>query len=355
MGLYNDTLHSRTTPHSWKEARVVSIYKGKGTDTDASNYCPISLLNVTYKFFAAMLQSRLAQTCEAKLRRTQHGFRPQRSTVHPIFVLRRAMEWSNMTARPLNFLFLDWKQAVDSLDHTAMIIALKGFGLASDLIDIILSLYTDATFTVMGRSDQTATGKVSSGIRQGCPLSPYLFIIALSVIFEDLDGVLLDKGIPTNTWSEGNPIYDLEYADDTLLMSLTTPQLQNFLQELEGEASLYGMSLNTTKTELLAKPDHTATIYFRNGEPVSTTESAKYLGLMVSWNKPADTAIAHRAALAETGYKKLRLVWNSSPLVDPKKFDCSSLQQHQYLCTLLKPLRLQIRCSIKLTQCFIDC
>ena len=260
-----------------------------------------------------------------------------------------------MTARPLNFLFLDWKQAVDSLDHTAMIIALKGFGLASDLIDIILSLYTDATFTVMGRSDQTATGKVSSGIRQGCPLSPYLFIIALSVIFEDLDGVLLDKGIPTNTWSEGNPIYDLEYADDTLLMSLTTPQLQNFLQELEGEASLYGMSLNTTKTELLAKPDHTATIYFRNGEPVSTTESAKYLGLMVSWNKPADTAIAHRAALAETGYKKLRLVWNSSPLVDPKKFDCSSLQQHQYLCTLLKPLRLQIRCSIKLTQCFIDC
>ena len=95
-----------------------------------------------------------------------------------------------MTARPLNFLFLDWKQAFDSLDHTAMLCALKRFGLASDMIDIISSLYTDPTFSVKGRSDQNATGKVSSGIRQGCPLSPYLFIIVLSVIFEDLDGIL---------------------------------------------------------------------------------------------------------------------------------------------------------------------
>ena len=223
-----------------------------------------------------------------------------------------------MTARPLNSFFLDWKQAFDSLDHAAMLAALKTFGLSSDLVDIISSLCTDPTFSVQGRADHTVTGKVSSGTRQGCPLSPYLFIIVLSVIFEDLDQVLLEKGIPTNTWSEGNPIYDLEYADDTVLISLTTPQLQNFLQELEGEASLYGLSLNTTKTEVLVKPDRTATIYFRNGEPVHTTKSAEYLGTMVSWRKPADTAIAHRAALAETAYKKLRLVWNSS-LSRPKK------------------------------------
>ena len=72
------------------------------------------------------------------------------------------------------------------------------------------------------------------------------------------------------------------------------------------------------KTELLSRPDHTATSYFHNGEPVPTTTTAKYLGTLISWQKPADTALGHRAALAETAYKKLRLVWNSN-LNRPKK------------------------------------
>ena len=65
LQLYNETLISETTPPSWSEARVVSIFKGKGSDTDPANYRPISLLNVTYKIFAAMLQARLTKTCEA--------------------------------------------------------------------------------------------------------------------------------------------------------------------------------------------------------------------------------------------------------------------------------------------------
>ena len=67
----------------------------------------------------------------------------------------------------------------------------------------------------------TATGKVSAGIKQGCPLSPYLFIAVLTLILHDVDGHLLSKGTPCNTWSVGNPTFDLEYADDTLLMGVT--------------------------------------------------------------------------------------------------------------------------------------
>ena len=62
LQLYNETLISETTPPSWSEARIVSIFKGKGSDTDPANYRPISLLNVTYKIFAAMLQARLTKT-----------------------------------------------------------------------------------------------------------------------------------------------------------------------------------------------------------------------------------------------------------------------------------------------------
>ena len=47
--------------------------------------------------------------------------------------------------------------------------------------------------------------------------------------------------------------YDLEYADDTLLLARTIPQVQSFLASVEKVASEYGMKLNDTKTELLTK------------------------------------------------------------------------------------------------------
>ena len=75
---YNDIWTSGEVPRNWKEAVVVSIYKGKGTDTDPANYRPISLLNAIYKIFASMLQARLAQEHDSHLRDTQFRFRAKK-------------------------------------------------------------------------------------------------------------------------------------------------------------------------------------------------------------------------------------------------------------------------------------
>ena len=313
LRVYNLAWASETTPREWSEATVVSIFKGKGSDSLPENYRPISLLNAVYKLYAAMLQARLLESCEHKLRPTQFGFRPHRSTLHPLFTVRRAMEWSTMTNTPLHLLFLDWKQAFDSLDHTAMLEALARLGLSNKMLAAVSSIYRDPTFITKGFQGQIATGTVGSGIRQGCPLSPYLFILVLTVIFHDTDDLLLSRGVATNTWSTGFPTYDLEYADDTLLMGLTESQLNGMLQALETVAQAYGMSLNQTKTELLANPNRDPiAVRFTNGSLVKTTPQAKYLGSLISWDKPFDMAFTHRFNLAEEAFKKLRLVWNSS-------------------------------------------
>ena len=73
------------------------------------------------------------------------------------------------------------------------------------------------------------------------------------------------------------------------------------------------MSLNNSKTELLVRdPTSPSTLTFCDGTPVNTTTQVKYVGSLVSWNKPFETAFYHRAGLAESSYKSLRLVWNSS-------------------------------------------
>ena len=173
LDVYNEIRSKRDMPQEWLEARVVTIFKGKGSDTDPANYRPIALLNVVYKIMAAMIQKRLAKHMDHHIRPSHFGFRAGKSTQNPLFILRRAMEWANTTDRPLQLLFLDWKQAFDSLDHTAMIIALRRIGVPETELLLISRFYEQATFEVQDSKGEKAIGNFSSGIRQGCPLSPY--------------------------------------------------------------------------------------------------------------------------------------------------------------------------------------
>ena len=83
--------------------------------------------------------------------------------------------------------------------------------------------------------------------------------------------------------------------------------MQQILSALEAEASLYGMFLNSTKTELLIDPRFgPQTLFFQDRSQVPTSDSVKYLGSLVSWHKPFETAFFHRRALTIEAYKKIK-------------------------------------------------
>ena len=116
--------------------------------------------------------------------------------------------------------------AFDKVDHRSMAFALQRLGAQRQQVDIIVDLYTDQTFTVKGFQNDSITATPHTGIRQGCPLSPYMFIMVMTVPFYVVVKRLRTTGVPTTMWSIGKPIYDSEYADDTLLLSVTPPQME---------------------------------------------------------------------------------------------------------------------------------
>ena len=109
-----------------------------------------------------------------------------------------------------------------------MLETLRRFGLSDKMIAAVAAIYEAPTFQTRGFQDLTAECQVHAGIRQGCPLSPYLFVIILTIIFADIDHDLDSKGMPRNTWSSIHPIYDLEYTDNALLLARTIPQMHLF-------------------------------------------------------------------------------------------------------------------------------
>ena len=104
--------------------------------------------------------------------------------------------FSLKTGSQLHLLFLDWKMAFDKVDRESMCIALERLGVHHQYVDIIRDLYTNQTFIITGITGDTVEDAPHAGIRQGCPLSPYLFIMAMTVLFYDVDTRLHCNGVP---------------------------------------------------------------------------------------------------------------------------------------------------------------
>ena len=114
---------------------------------------------------------------------------------------------------------------IDKIDHASTLTALHRLGIHEDYIAVVQDAYTNPTFYVQGYDGDKAPATPHTGIRHGCPLSPYLFIMVMTRLRHDVEEKLVVQGLPTNNWSKGKPTFDLQYADDTLLMGVTTRAL----------------------------------------------------------------------------------------------------------------------------------
>ena len=104
----------------------------------------------------------------------------------------------------------------------------------------IAALYNNPTFAVKQGNKHSDWKTQHSGIRQGCPLSPYLFIIVMTVMFRDIyDCVNLERGTlhPVN-------FTDLMYADDTALITNNCNAMNRLLGEIEFQADYCGLNFN---------------------------------------------------------------------------------------------------------------
>ena len=91
-------------------------------------------------------------------------------------------------------LLIDWEKAFDKVDQERLIFALERMGIPQKkFIGLIRAIYEKPNFAVKDRGRTSTRRRQRAGIRQGCPLSPYLFGILMAVIMEDVDGGLTEQ------------------------------------------------------------------------------------------------------------------------------------------------------------------
>jgi hypothetical protein len=143
---------------------------------------------------------------------------------------------------------LDWEKAFDKIHHDKLSEALTRIGLPKCFVSVINSLYNQPQFRVRMDTSTSEWETQHTGIRQGCPLSPYLFVIVMSVLFSDVH-----SHYHVNTAHQRIPgqVHDeVLYADDTILLTTTVAAMNRLLAAVEAEGAYMGLRLNTKKMRL---------------------------------------------------------------------------------------------------------
>jgi mannosylglycoprotein endo-beta-mannosidase len=154
-------------------------------------------------------------------------------------------------------------KAFDRLEWNFTVAALSRKGLHGHFIKLIHTCISTPTFSVIINGEPFAKFRSDRGIRQGCPLSPYLFVLAineLSLVLQEamshnfLEGVVLGPNCP--------PIHSLLFADDLLLCGTASLQEATVMKQiLDSFCNISGQTPNWSKSGVLfSKHTHSSNV-----------------------------------------------------------------------------------------------
>ena len=207
--------------------------------------------------------------------------------------------------------------AFDSIAPSAMNCGLRSFGLPEHVLDVIRSIYTDRCFEVRDCGATSSSRPQASGISQGCPLSPFLFVMTMTVIIEQAASQL--TGSDRDSWERGS-LSVLLYADDTLILGRTTRAVEALLQAVQHAGRSYGMELHPDKFQLL-KVRCAGKVRNVHGDVIPAQPDMIYLGALISDTGDANKELSRRLGAARADFDKLSKIWRHSSLSRHRKVE----------------------------------
>ncbi|KAL6418153.1 hypothetical protein ACFW04_012305 [Cataglyphis niger] len=243
---FNACLRYETVPASWKTSNTVLVYK-KGDRGDIENWRPLALGDTTPKLFAALVADRLTDWTVNNniLSPAQKGFLRDEGCFEHNFVLQEILTEARRTRREAVVAWLDLSNAFGSVPHAVIRRALVRSGVPGGIVNIWQSMYDGCTTRVRAADGLTAPIPVRSGVRQGCPLSPIIFDLAIDSVLRAVTDV--DAGYDLL----GSRVSILAYADDIALVADTPGGMQRLLAAAEEGASSVGLRFNPAKCATL--------------------------------------------------------------------------------------------------------
>jgi len=216
-------------------------------------YRPISLCNFTYKIIAKVLANRLKPLLPELIEMEQSAFVKGRQIQDNILIVQEVLHHLRIRKRKKKFqavLKLDMKKAYDRIEWDFLKACMLKMGFCQQWVSWIMHCVTSVSFSVKFNGESLPDFQPSRGLRQGDPLSPYLFILVanvLSLMMKKVVGQGRVKGIKLN--NNCPTLSHLLFADDSIFfLDGKVKECQNLATVLNQYCMATGQAINLNKS-----------------------------------------------------------------------------------------------------------
>lgn len=244
------------------QTHIVLIPKKKHGESPV-DYRPISLCNVIYKLASKVLANRMKQVLPMVIHESQSGFVPGRLITDNVLVAYECFHFLRKKKKGKKGylgLKLDMSKAYDRVEWCFLEKMMLKIGFPESYTKMVMKCVETAEFSVLVNGQPSRKFRPSRGLRQGDPISPFLFVLCaegLSTLLRDAESKKLIHGVKIGRRVQ--PISHLFFADDSLLfVRATEEEVEHVLDVLSTYEAASGQKLNMEKSEMS---------YSRNLEP----------------------------------------------------------------------------------------
>lgn len=244
----NTSFHASKLPNYMNIANITVIHKKEKDPEECSSYRPISLLNVDLKVLAKILAKRLEHVIPDIIDPDQTGFIKGRHSYCNTRRLFNIICHLNRNLTPGILVAMDAEKAFDRVEWSYMFDVMSRFGIGENFIKWVRLLYTSPKAAVLTNGVLSDSFALHRGTRQGCPLSPLLFAIAIEPL-----AIYIRNNQKIYGVSIGNRQQKiLLYADDILLTItnplISLPELTDLIKQF---GVISGYKVNFHKSEIM--------------------------------------------------------------------------------------------------------
>ena len=273
-------------PEFWSRVTDKSLHKS-GDPTNLKNYRGISLIVVAMKIVTSMMANRISGVLEKNnmIVKEQGGFRRREEAIAQFIALAEIVRRRRIKGNKKTYIvFIDLMKAFDKVMHEALMEKMDALGFRGKFLRLLRSVYQTSKACIRVGEETTGFYDMLVGTRQGCPLSPILFILFINDLLD-----YLPEGVDIPGVQNEERCSALLFADDIAGLAENTDQVKAFLDGIARWSADWKMPIGAPKCGVMMvggseeeQEEFAQQSFSVDDQEIPVVRRYKYLGIWIT-------------------------------------------------------------------------